>query len=347
MKKILIWAAALAVIIALFALFGGKKRATNTDDKTEPRQPAATIVSAEGRVEALPGFEIEVGSELEGRIAEIFVEEGTILKKGDPIARMQDKDIRAKLRESEAEASAAQAKYREVATGSREEEIRRAEAASERARAEADTAHREAVRYRQLYEKGMVSRSALEEIERLGAVAAARKKEADEEKALVKQGPKKETIAFYQDSSMRAEASAQYFKEILNKALITAPISGKIIRKYLQKGEMVSKDVTPHIVTIADPSKIRINAEVDETDIAKFGVGDPAEISSYAYPGKKFSGVVQEIADYAGLRKVLPNNPAKNRDMKIVQVKIELKDKTPFRLGMTVDVAIKPKTVSQ
>lgn len=104
---------------------------------------------------------------------------------------------------------------------------------------------------------------------------------------------------------------------------------------------MVLKEVQPFIVAVADVEKIRVNAEVDETDIGKLKTGNHVEITTYAYPGKVFKGVVKEIADYAGFRSVTPNNPAKNRDMKIVQVKIELSEKTPLKLGMTVDVKIK------
>jgi len=65
-------------------------------------------------------------------------------------------------------------------------------------------------------------------------------------------------------------------------------------------------------------------------------------VTSDAYPGTTFKGEIQEISDYVGPRKVKPNNPAKNLDMKVIQVKILLKEKTPFKLGMTVDVRIIP-----
>jgi multidrug resistance efflux pump len=346
MKKMLVGiVAALVILVVVFAITSKKGQDKISDIKTGGSKPVPELktVAAEGKVEALPGYEIEVGSEIEGRIAEFHVEEGSYIKKGGLIARMEDRDIRAKLKEAEAEASSAWAKYREVATGSRDEEIRRADAALERAVADAETARKEAERYHQLYEESLVSRSSFENMDRAGKVAEARRKEAAEEMNLVKQGPKQETIKYYHDSSERAKASLQYWKTILDKTIITAPISGKVIRKYLQKGEMVSKDVTPNIAAIADPDKVRVSAEVDETDVAGFNVGDPAEITSYAYPGKVFPGTVMEIADYVGQRKVLPNNPQKNRDMKILQVKIGLAEKTPFRLGMTVDVKIYPK----
>lgn len=346
MKKYLIGAILLAAGIAVAVGIMNRKDPAQTSHNEQASTGAAgevLHVAAEGRIESLPGYEVEVGSELEGKIAVFSVEEGAYVQKGSQIARIEDREIRAKLKEAVAEAEAARAKYREVETGSRAEEIRKAEAVCSRAGADAVTARKEGERYRRLFEQGMVSRSSYEEMERAADVASARKKEADEDLALLRQGPKKDTVAFYLDSARRAESSAEYYRAILDKTVIRAPISGKVIRKYLQQGEMVSREVTPNLVAIADTEKIRVNAEVDETDVARFVVGDPVEITTYAYPGRTFSGTVQEISDYAGLRKVTPNNPVKNRDMKIVQVKVGLPEKTPFKLGMTVDVRILPK----
>ena len=346
MKKMLA-AGTVAVILAavIFAIFYKKEK---TPDTAVPA-PARTVVqvAAEGKVEAMPGCEVEVGSELEGKIAEMFVEEGDSVRKGDLIAQMENREIQAKLKEAVADSAASRAKYREVATGARDEELRRADATYDRATADMEAARREAERYVQLHQKGIVSRSSLDEIERAYRVAAGRQKEAAEERNLLKAGPKKDTLTYYADASRKADATALYYRRILDKTRIVSPIDGKVIRKYLQRGEMVSQEFQPYIVAVADTERVRINAEVDETDVGKFAVGDPAEVSSVAYPGKVFAGKITEIADYAGLRKITPNNPAKNRDMKIVQVKIELAEKAPLKLGMTVDVRILPASVPQ
>lgn len=297
-------------------------------------------VAAEGKVESLPGYEVEVGSELEGKIADIFVEEGSTVKKGAIIAQMENREIKAKLREAEAALSAAKAKLREVESGAREEEIKAAEAELARTVAADDFEKASIARHRELQKKGIISREDLEAKEMSLKTSSANARKASENKALLEKGPKPETIQFYAESVRQAGSAADYVRRILDKTAIIAPISGKVVRKYLQRGEMVSKDVQPNILAVADVDKIRINAEVDETDIGKVKVGDQAEITCYAYPGKVFGGVVREISDYAGIRKFKPNNPARNTDMKIVQVKIALSEKTELINGMTVDVKI-------
>lgn len=156
----------------------------------------------------------------------------------------------------------------------------------------------------------------------------------------MEKGPKQETLKLHEDAVAQAEATVEYYKKLLEKTIIKSPISGKVIRKYLEGGEAVTPG--PPILAVADVEKIRINTEVDETDVGRIKIGDPAEVTSDAYPGKTFKGEIQEISDYVGPRKVKPNNPAKNLDMKVIHVKILLKEKTPFKLGMTVDVRIIP-----
>ena len=335
-------AIAAIAVIAVLAIVVATKRPKPAPAPAQPQSPPGRYVAAEGKVEAVPGYEVEVGSELDGKLVELNVREGDAVKKGDPIARIESREIREKVKESQAEAASASAKYREVETGARDEELRRAQAAVDKAKADAETAKKEASRFAELHKKGIVSRSQLDEAERLRDVSAAQQKAAEEELALLKAGPKKETLKFYADTKERAEAGSRYYSAILEKTQIRAPISGTVIRRYLQPGEMVSRDQQPTIVAIADLDKVRVSAEVDETDVGRFSIGDPADVTATAFSGKIFKGKVVEIANYAGLRKVTPNNPIKNRDLKVVQVKIELAEKTLLKLGMTVDVKIVP-----
>ena len=172
-------------------------------------------------------------------------------------------------------------------------------------------------------------------------MAIAKAREAEEGKKLLEKGPKEETIKLFEDSVKRTEASVEYYENTLEKTYIKSPISGKVIHKYLEEGEMVIEEVP--LVAIADVEKIRISAEVDETDVAKIKIGDPVEIKSDAYSGRVFSGEIVDIADYVGKREIRPNNPARNLDMKVIQVKVGLSEKTPLKIGMTVDVRIKSK----
>lgn len=343
MKKSII-VIAVIFLVAITGHIAFSKKSEHEPKKEDIQAVSSSrYVAAEGKVEVMPGFEVEVGSELDGKIAEFFVKEGDGVKKGALIARLENKDIQAKLKEAKAELSVSKSRLKEVASGAREEEIKKAKAALEAAIADRETAEKEFKRYEQLFKDGFVPKSVLDEKERILKVAEAGVKEADEEKKLLEKGPKQETLKLNEDTVKRAEATVEYFEKVLEKTAITAPISGKVIRRYLHRGEMISKEMNTSLVAIADIENVWINAEADETDAAKINIGDPVEVKSDAYPGTVFKGKVAEISDYIGARKTRPNNPAKNTDMKIIQVKVKLKEKNSFKPGMTVDVRIMPK----
>lgn len=338
MKKIYWAIGAITLVLAVYFMLPSAKVAERPGMEAVP---VKRYVAAEGKVEAMPGLDVEVGSEVTERIESFLVKEGDTVKKGDIVARLENKDIRAKLRQAEEESKVARSRLKEVASGSRKEEIKKAEANLEAAIADLEFEQKNLERYQELFKEALASRSLLDEKERAFKVAKAGVKEAEEEKTLLEKGPKAETLKLYEDEVARAEAAVEYCKRLLEKSVIKAPISGKLIHRHLDEGEIVVPE-TP-IASIADVENIRINAEVDETDAGKISFKDPVEVTSDAYPGKVFKGEIQEIAEYVGSRKIKPNNTAKNLDMKVLQVKIELKEKTPFKIGMTVDVRISPK----
>ncbi|MBI3221884.1 MAG: efflux RND transporter periplasmic adaptor subunit [Nitrosomonadales bacterium] len=193
-------------------------------------------------------------------------------------------------------------------------QLHQAEAALQRTQSERRRAEKEFNRIGRLHREKFVSQAALDNAESATGVATA--------------------------SVREAESNVHYVRSLLDKTRVVSPIGGTLIERYLDVGEVVIPEKP--IAVIADTSQLRINAEVDETDAGRLNIGDPVEISAYAYPGKVFKGRVEEIAHYVGKREIKPNNPAVNLGLKIIQVKIALLEATPLKLGMTVDVRITP-----
>jgi ABC exporter DevB family membrane fusion protein len=332
------WKLAVVMLMALLLFFGLHKGA---GDNVDMPLPAPQIIAAEGKVEAMPGAEMDVGSALTVRIERFLVKVGEHVDKGQVIALLDDKDLAAQLQQAEAELAVAKAKQGEVAAGARREEIRQAESTLQRARTELALAEKELTRNTRLYQDKFMSRAALDSSESAFNVATARVAEFEAQLRLLQSGARRETLALHDAQVSQAEARIQYMRSMLDKTRVTSPISGVLIERYLDAGEVVMPEKP--LAQIADTSRLRINAEVDETDAGRLHLGDTAQISAYAYPGQVFRGRVAEIADYVGKREIKPNNPAVNLGLKIIQVKIALTEATPLKLGMTVDVRITPK----
>ena len=116
-------------------------------------------------------------------------------------------------------------------------------------------------------------------------------------------------------------------------------MDGKVTRKLVEPGEAV--DVSMPLIVLGDLRKVIVKAEVDETDTGKVLLGQKAEITADAYPGRVFAGKIYEIGQSVGRRKVRPEDPAKIQDMKVLETKIEVVEGgEDLKLGMTVEVRI-------
>ena len=332
--------AALLIVLALGAYALSSREERTSAPATQAA--ARSHVAAEGKVEAMPGFDVDVASgELNGKVQRILVREGDSVKAGQLVAVLENEDLQARVKAAEKQMAVARSKLAEVRSGARKEEILQAAAALEGATADVYEADRQLQRYRELQRQGMVSPASLDERERAYQAARAKAAEAEQQKVLLEKGPRPETVKLYQDQASLAAAELDYSRKLVEKTQVRAPISGTVIRRYLDDGEGITPEIP--ILAIADTGRIWINAEVDETDTGRVHVGDRASVTSDAYPGKVFNGRVRQIADYAGARRVKPSNPAVNLGLKVVQVKIGLDEPSPFKLGMTVDVKILPQ----
>ena len=134
-----------------------------------------------------------------------------------------------------------------------------------------------------------------------------------------------------------AVATARRIEAILDKAKIVAPIDGEVVLREVEPGESV--DVGAKLFTLADLSKVRVEAEVDEYDIANVKLGGDAEVTAEGF-SKSWKARVEEIPDSVGPRKLKPQDPGKPADTRVLLVKVALGEPTPFKLGQRVEVAL-------
>jgi HlyD family secretion protein len=137
-----------------------------------------------------------------------------------------------------------------------------------------------------------------------------------------------------------ALAEADRYKAQLRKTRILAPLSGSVVARHVDAGETL--EANKPVATIADLGRLRVEAEADEADAGSLGVGARVAISAEGYPGATWQGTVEEIADSVTLRKLKPQDPSRPTDTRILSVKIAFAEKTPLKLGTTVELRIQP-----
>jgi HlyD family secretion protein len=134
-----------------------------------------------------------------------------------------------------------------------------------------------------------------------------------------------------------AAAAIHRIEAEIAKRRIVAPIDGVVVVRHVDAGEAI--DARGALVTIADLSRVRIEAEVDEFDAGRLALGAPVAITAEGHE-QRFQGAVEEIPDAVSGRKLKPQDPGKPSDTRILLVKIKLAEPTPLKLGQRVEVEI-------
>jgi HlyD family secretion protein len=302
---------------------------------------ARPVAAAPGLVEPF-GEEREIASQVIGIIGRMLVEENDSVSAGQPIAIVENSEQSARLAASRAQLAEAQALLAKAIAGPRPEEIREARQNLAQLDADLDLANLDYGRKVPLTRSGASSQAALDQSSAAVRALKARRAAMAERLAVLEAGTRAEDIAAAKAVVERLEAETALAEALLDKTIIRSPVSGVILRRQRNAGEALTNiDPTP-IAIVGDLSRLRVRAEVDETDIGHIAVGQRVEISADAYSGRRFAGVVARIAQRLGAKLVNTGRPAEKTDMKVLQVLIDLDPDARLPVGLRVDVAFLP-----
>ena len=304
-----------------------------------------------------------ISPRVEAFVNRILVDDNQHVGAGDTLVVLDNRDLKVKLEQAEAELRAA-----EAAVGSRgragqaqaEYQVSRAEAASEQAgvaAAEADykKAAADVERYRSLAAQKIISAQQLDAAEATASAAAA-KLEAARRQAAAAGSQVSASGAAVRSADARlaaAEAAVDNARLQLSYTYITAPVSGIVAKRNAEVGALVQVGQT--LMSIVPDENVWVTANLKETQLTHVRVGDRAEFTVDAYPGRKFEGRVESLSPATGARfSLLPPDNATGNFTKVVQrvpVRIAVDEAAgspvPLRPGMSVDVTIETGSGTQ
>jgi len=302
------------------------------------RGPAAEadVLTASGTVEAT---ETDLSFQVAGRVEEVTPQEGDRVRTGQEVAHLDRSDLLAALSAARAQADAARARLDELRRGSRRQDIRRAEAALRAALERESDARRDAERARRLYEGGAVSRQARDKAVTALAVATAARRQAEETLALVRAGPRKETIRAQEALVRQAEAQVERAEAALSHAVIVAPLNGIVTVRHREPGETIPAGAP--VITVLDPDDRWVRIYVREDVIGRVRLGQPTTITADTYPGRVYHGRVIFIGSEA---EFTPRNvqTQEERTKLVYPVKVRITGDDAFELkpGIPADVSL-------
>jgi HlyD family secretion protein len=301
-------------------------------------------VARQNRVLAIRGSgiieitEVDVAFEVPGTIAERYVDEGALTDRGEPIARLDDREYRLQVERATAAKAAADARYRLVLQGPRAQEIDRALAALEGAEADVDTQEKEYQRIETLYAQRVVSRAELDKIGLALASARATRDQARAQLEILREGSRTEEVEEARARLREAERSLDLAELNLARCQLFAPIAGRVLSKNREAGETVPAGAS--IVTLGDLTRPWLNLYIGERDLGRVSLGMPAQVTVDSFPNRPFPGRVTFIAEKA---EFTPKNiQTQDERVKLVyRVKIELENPDHIlKAGMPADGVI-------
>ncbi len=277
---------------------------------------------------------IEVAAKVVGKVAWIGVEKGDHVKQGQVLVRLENDEYRARLLESQGQLDNLKAHLAELENGSRPDEIARAKADVEQAKADLANSDITLKRTRDLAAQGVLSKQQLDDAQAKYDGNAARVASLQRTYDLAKLGPRREEIEAARAQVAQAQGTLDYAKTQLDDTVITAPVSGTILDRNVEKGEFVTtgfvgdKGAKGYVVSLADLDDLEVELDINQNDFAKLGPHTRAIITTDAYPDRKYQGYIYEIS------------PEANRQKATVQVKVKVSSPDSYlRPEMNASVA--------
>ncbi len=332
-KWILIILGVLLVLLVVLSKTGafGKDEGTKVTAEKVQGRTIIEVVNASGKI--YPEVEVKVSPDISGEITELTVAEGDTVKKGQLLARIYA-DV-YNIQRSQAASGVAQSQA----------QVANSQASLDALKAQQEQAQRTYEMQKKLFDDKVISQSEFN-------IADANFKTAKANYNAALAGIRGGQASVQSARSTLAKANTD-----LGRTSIVAPMDGVVSLLSVKKGEKVagnSFNVGTEMLRIADMAKIEIRVDVGENDVPKVKLGDSAVVDIDAYSGRKFKGIVTQIA--SSNNGAASQNALANTSNDVTQYKVYIrllpesytdllgKGSFPFRPGMSASADIQTRT---
>jgi HlyD family secretion protein len=263
---------------------------------------------------------VEIGSTITGRVIEVLVIEGSDVKKGDALIRLERDELRAAAGQADAGVNQATARLEGLKSTGRSV----ADAAVTQADSVLAKAQAELRRTQDLATQGFLSQTRLEEARSAATVAEAQRTSAVAQSA-ANRGTE---VAQAQAQVAVSRAAGAVANARLAQGVVTAPADAKVLARLVELGQIVQPGHALFNLALVGP--LQLVAQVDERYLEQLKIGQSASVVADAYPSERFAASVQIIA------------PIVDAQRGAVQVKLSIPNQPPafLREDMTLSVEV-------
>jgi len=294
-----------------------------------------TFIEGTGTIEST---NVIVSSRNAGEINSIFFAEGEHVNAGDTILIIDHEVLEYQLEQALAGEQIAQAQLDLMLKGARSEDINQAEEMMKQSEINFNTAKNDFERYKQLWESKSISKKQFEDMTARYDVTLAQYNSAKENYQKVMKFFRPEEIEQAKGNVKKAKASVDLLKKNIRDSYVTSPLTGFIVKKFIEVGETVTP--MSSLFKVSNLSTVELVIYVSEVELGKIKLGQKAEVTIDTYPDRKYEGKVTYISPEA---EFTPKNvQTKDERTKLVfAVKIEVDNKDfDLKAGMPADAIV-------
>lgn len=284
----------------------GEQATAQVSDQAQTVAPAAGTIVLESKGYIIPEQQILVSPQVSGRVIELNFDAGQQVEQGFVLAVIDSTEYQADYERAQAQTAAARQREQEAREGNRPDEIRQAEAELAETQTQLEQAQRTYERKRDLFEKKIVTPQDLEDSQSEYQALTRRVEKLKAMAQLMIDGPREERKQIAKAELQAAEAELVRAKWRLENTIIKAPIKGTILKKNAELGNLVNPvafNGSYSLCDIADLSKLEVELDIQERDIAKVKAFQRCRIRAEAFPERTYEGYVSRLMPIANRAK--------------------------------------------
>jgi multidrug resistance efflux pump len=338
------WGITIAVFLGALAGIGarltwGTEGETTGISEARPATFNLGEVATNGVVE---GARPEVGlrPEIAGTIAAIHFRENQEVSKGTVLVELHNAPQKQQVALAQAQLSLEQAQLERLINGERPEKRKALARYVDAKKALYAKAKSDKERADKMNKKGAINAEDYDTARFKELNALADLKQAEAERDLVEAPAREDEVAAAKSRVAAAQAQLRLAQAELDKTYLKAPTTGRILQVYAEPGEMAGPNSSQPILVLADMSRRRVRAFVEELDVSRVKVGQVAMVTADGFPNREFMGKVAVVVPRMGKRSVQSDAPGEYRDVYFREVLIDLQSADDIVLNMRVRTRI-------
>jgi len=321
------------------------KRMTPAVVQAEPPSPPPTAafanqVGAVGLVE--PATEnIGVSLPVSGLVTKIVIQAGDIVRKGQLLFSLDDRDLRSELALRETNVTLVKAKLIKLESSPRPEEIPPAQSRIDEAKALLEDAKVQLRAMEAVKDQRAIRQEDLLRRRRAVESAEARLAQSDANMSLLKAGTWKPDLEVARAELRQAEAQVQRIQADLSRLEVTAPIDGKILQLKLRLGEYAQSGILAQpLILMGQVDQLHIRADIDEKDAWRFKPGAAASGAVRGNSAIKYPLKFVRVEPYVIPKRNLTGDSTERVDTRVLQVIFKLPKEASLYPGQQMDLSI-------